>query len=101
MQEIQVVIFYAFNKKMLNELTIPEVKIFQEEILAYIQKKKPDLLKLLREKRKLEPDVEKGIVEVVEPYVKDLIGRRKKDTPDELDEYADEVKSKPEAAEVE
>src|SRR6185312_684974 len=79
-QEIQVVIFYAFNKKMLNDLTIPEVKIFQEEILEYTRKHNPNLLKLLREKRKLEPEIEKGMVETVEAYVKDLVGRRKKET---------------------
>ncbi len=91
MQEIQVIIFYAFNKKMLNELTIPEVKVFQEEILEYTRKNSPNLLKLLREKRKLEPDVEKGITEIVDAYVKDLTGRRKKETPDQLDEYVEQA----------
>ncbi len=93
MQEIQVVIFYAFNKKMLNELTIPEVRIFQDEVLDYIRKNNPDLLKLLREKRKLEPDVEKGITETVDAYVKVLIGQRKKETPDVLDEYTEQAQT--------
>ena len=95
MQEIQVVIFYAFNKKMLNELTIPEVRIFQEEVLEYIRMNNPNLLKLLREKRKLEADIEKGMVEVVEAYVKDLIGRRKKEVPDQLDEHTEDLKAQP------
>ena len=93
MQEIQVVVFYAFNKKMLNELTIPEVKVFQEEVLDYIRKNNPDLLKLLREKRKLEPDVEKGITETAEAYVKFLISLRKKETPDVLDEYTEQAQT--------
>ncbi len=87
-QEIQVMIFYAFNKKMMNDLLIPEVKVFQDEMLEYTQKKNPDILKLIREKRKLEPDVEKGITEVVTAFVQDIIGRRKKEVPDQLDEYA-------------
>ena len=86
---------------MLNELTIPEVKVFQEEILEYTRKNYSSLLKLLREKRKLEADVEKGIVEAVDAYVKDLIGRRKKEAPDQLDEYVDDVKAQPEAVEAE
>ncbi len=90
MQEIQVIIFYAFNKKMLNEVTIPEVKIFQEEILEYTRKNKPELLKMLREKRKLDPDIEKGMSEVVGAYIKSLIDRRKKETPDVLDEYTEQ-----------
>ena len=91
MQEIQVVIFYAFNKKMLNDLTIPEVRIFQDEILEYTQKNNMNLLKLLREKRKLEPDIEKGIVETAGAYIKELMGRRKKETPDQLDEYVEQA----------
>jgi F-type H+-transporting ATPase subunit alpha len=90
MQEIQVIIFYAFNKKMLNDLTIPEVKVFQDEILDFTRKNKPDLLKMLREKRKLDPEIEKNITDVVLEYTKFLTGRRKKETPDILDEYADQ-----------
>jgi len=89
MQEIQVMIFYAFNKKMLIDLTIPEVKTFQEEILEYTRKNNTDLLKLLREKRKLEPDIEKGIVEVVGAYIKELMSHRRKESPDQLDEYVE------------
>ena len=90
-QEVQVVIFFAFNKKMLNDLTIPEVKVFQDEALAFILKQSPDLYKLIREKRKLEPEVEKGIIAAVEPFVKDIIGRRKKETPDAFDDYVESV----------
>ncbi len=99
MQEIQVIIFYAFNKKMMNDLTIPEVRIFQEEMLDYVRQKSPDLLKLLREKRKLEPDVEKGITDVVTAYVKELMGRRKKETPDQFDDYL-ETPAQPAKAEA-
>ncbi len=88
-QEIQVMIFYAFNKKMMNDLTIPEVKVFQDEILEFTRKHSPDVLKLIREKRKLEPEVEKGITDAVTAFVKDIIGRRKKDTPDQFDDYVD------------
>ena len=83
-QEVQVIIFFAFNKKMMNELTIPEVRVFQEELLEYARQKNPDLLKLIREKRKLEPDVEKGITDLVKDYAEDIIGRRKKDKPDQV-----------------
>jgi F-type H+-transporting ATPase subunit alpha len=89
-QEVQVIIFYAFNKKMMNELTIPEVRVFQEELLGYAGKNNPALLKLIREKRKLEPDVEKGMTELVTVYVQDILSRRVKETPDKFDDYVDE-----------
>ena len=45
----------------MNDLTIPEVKVFQAELGGILPSKiAPSLLKLIREKRKLEPDVEKG-----------------------------------------
>ena len=88
-QEIQVVIFYAFNKKLLNELTIPEVRVFQDGVLEYIRKNNPELLKVIREKRKLDPDMEKGITEVVNAYVKFIIDQRRKETPDQFDDYAE------------
>jgi len=88
-QEIQVIIFYAFNKRMMNDLFIPEVHIFQSEIAEYAQKKAPDLVKLIREKRKLEPEVEKGITELLNAFIQDILGRRKKDMPDKFDDYVD------------
>lgn len=94
-QEVQVMIFYAFNKKMMNDLTIPEVRTFQEELLVYARDKNPDLLKLIREKRKLEPEVEKGITELISMFTKDIISRREKPAVDKMDEYSDE---KPEPA---
>ncbi len=88
-QEAQVIIFYAFNKKMLNEVTIDEVRIFQEEIFEFCKKHNPDFLKLLREKRKLEPEIEKGITDIMTLYLKDLTGRRKKESPDQFDDYVE------------
>ena len=88
-QEIQVILFYAFNKKMMNDLTIPEVRIFQDELLAFTLKTNPELMKLIREKRKLEPDIEKGITDLIAAYIQDIISRRKKITPDKFDDYVD------------
>jgi F-type H+/Na+-transporting ATPase subunit alpha len=75
-QEIQVMIFYAFNKKLLNDLEIPEVKVFQDELKPYMDEHNPALLKLIREKKKLDPELEKGITDTVNLFVKDIIARR-------------------------
>ncbi|MBI3602302.1 MAG: F0F1 ATP synthase subunit alpha [Candidatus Omnitrophica bacterium] len=90
-QEIQVMIFYAFTRKMLDELTIPEVRIFQDEILEYTCKNNPDLLTLLKEKRRLDPDIEKGISSVVGAYVQALMGQRKQQSLDQRDDEAAEL----------
>ncbi len=96
-QEAQVIIFYAFNKKLMNDLTIPEVRIFQDEIFDYAKKTANDLLLTIRDKRKLDADIEKGIVALVQDYLKQLAARRekpKKDATDQYDEYEEaEAKS--------
>lgn len=70
--EAQVIIFYAFNKKYMNELTLEQVKQFQDEILKYALETKPDFVELLREKRSLEDDVEEGLIEVIKGYLQTL-----------------------------
>ena len=88
-QEIQVILFYAFNKKMMNDLTVNEVRVFQDELLEFTLKKSPDLLKLIREKRKLEPEIEKGMTDLLTVFVQDITARRKTVTPDKFDDYVD------------
>jgi hypothetical protein len=74
---------------MMNDLTLEEVRVFQDELPEYALKKNPDLLKLIREKRKLEPDIEKGMTELLGSFIQDIVARRKKVTPDKFDDYVD------------
>jgi F-type H+-transporting ATPase subunit alpha len=64
-QEMQVLIFYAFNKKYLNDFTIEQVNALQAECLEYTRTHKPELMTLLRQKRKLDPEIEKMLDEVI------------------------------------
>lgn len=68
-QEVQVMIFYAFNRKMMNELTVEHVKSFQEKIFEYTKSNKPELLTLLRERKKLDPEIEKLLDEVIKGLI--------------------------------
>jgi F0F1-type ATP synthase alpha subunit len=71
-QEMQVIIFYAFNKKYMNDLSIEQVDIFQAEGFAFAQKHTPDLVKLLREKKKLDPEIEKMLDEVITGLITEI-----------------------------
>lgn len=73
--EAQVMIFYAFNKKMMNDLTMPQVKTFQEQILTYANKANPDFVKKLREKKKLDEELEKNLVDVLKSYFEEIKNR--------------------------
>ncbi len=86
-QEIQVIIFFAFNKKLMNDLLVEEVRIFQDEILEYAQAVNEELLRVIRERRKLDPEIESGITALVTDHIKDIIARRKKEPTDSMDDY--------------
>ena len=65
------------------------MRTFQEELYEAARKKNPDLLKLIREKRKLDPELETGITDFVIEYIQDIIAKRNKVAPDKFDDYAD------------
>lgn len=84
--EAQVMIFYAFKKKILHEMTIPEINEFQSNIFEYAKKKNPDMLKMLREKKKLDPEIEKGMDEILAEYLKEIQAKRPKEEVDKEDD---------------
>ena len=79
----QVLIFYAVKKKILYELTLDEVKKFQFEILDYAKERNPDLLKIIAERQDLDEEIENGMSEILEQYVKEVSKDRPKDEDDE------------------
>ena len=76
--EAQVLIFYAFNKKILHGFTIPEVNTFQGEILEFTRQLSPALLQTLRERKVLDAEIDKGLMEVLAEYKKVVEERRAK-----------------------
>ena len=69
-----VLILYAFHKKFLHKLTIPQVNQLQDEIFDFAVKKKPDFIKMLREKRKKDDEVEVGLTEIIQAYITEVMG---------------------------
>lgn len=86
------IILYAFNKKYLHNLTVPEeINVFQDGIFDFAKEHNPELLKILRERRKMDDEIEKGFNDVIEKFVKQIIDSRPED---EEEETQDEVVSK-------
>ncbi len=80
-------IFYAFQKKYLHRLTKEEIEQFQAEIFEFAKKKNPEFLKILRERRKMDEQIEKGLNEVIAAYVSEVEANRAKPQgakPDEI-----------------
>ncbi len=72
--EVLVFIFFAFNGKYLHELEMAQILQFQEEILGFVEKKDPELLKILRERRKMDDEINKGLTAVIEAYTNKMKG---------------------------
>ena len=60
---------------------MPEIIEFQLQIYKFAEDKNPNLLKILRERRKKDPEIEKGLVEVIEAYVKEIEAKRPEEKP--------------------
>lgn len=74
--EVLTLILYAFHKKYLHRLTIPEIKAFQLEIGEHAKKTDANLLKILRERRKMDEEIEKGLSEAVNSLIEIIEVRR-------------------------
>lgn len=74
--EALVLILYAFHKKYLHKLTKPEIDIFQDEIYGYAQKENPNFLKILRERRKMDEEIESNLNIIIDAYVSEVESKR-------------------------
>ncbi len=81
--EAQVLIFYAYTKKFLHEMTIEEVKVFQTQIYDYCKKHQPEVLKKLREKKDYDDEMAKIFDVVLKEYIEDVKKMRPKEDVEE------------------
>lgn len=79
--EALVIILFAYHEKFLNRLSIEEVNVFQNHIYAYAQEKNPELLKLIRERKKKDDEIVKGLNEIIESYILELESQRGGENP--------------------
>ncbi|HLF19091.1 MAG TPA: F0F1 ATP synthase subunit alpha [Candidatus Omnitrophota bacterium] len=65
-----ILILWGFHKKHLHKLTIEEVKTFEKDIFPFAQERNPELIKIIRQRKKLDDEIEKGLEEVLQAYIK-------------------------------
>jgi F-type H+-transporting ATPase subunit alpha len=65
-----VLILWGFHKKHLHRLSIEEVKVFEDKIFDFAQEKNPELLRKLREKKKMDDEIEKALEELLQSYMR-------------------------------
>ena len=69
MEEL-VLILWGFHKKHLHHLTIDEVKNFEADIFKFASDRNPDLIKAMRDRKKIDDEIEKGLEDVLLAYMK-------------------------------
>jgi F-type H+-transporting ATPase subunit alpha len=79
--EIEAVILYAYTKKFLHDLSVTEIRTFQQDIGPFVLKKNPELLQSIRDIRDLTKELIKEIDELLEQYLKEIQSRRSTETP--------------------
>jgi F-type H+/Na+-transporting ATPase subunit alpha len=77
--EALAIILYAYNKRILHEMMIEEVIVFQNEAYDYFQKTQPEMMKQLRAKRDLDDDMKKIIDAQMAQYLQELVAKRPKE----------------------
>jgi len=83
--EALVLILYAYNKKVLHEMTSEEIIVFQNEVYDYTMKREAEMMKKMREIRNLDDDMKKVIDELLAEYLKEIIAKRPKEDFDDED----------------
>lgn len=77
--EAQVLIFYAYTKKFMHELTIPEVNVFQVKIFDFVNARHPEAMVKLREKKDYDDEMAKLFDEDIKAYIAEVMKVRPKE----------------------
>ncbi|MCA9408317.1 MAG: F0F1 ATP synthase subunit alpha [Candidatus Omnitrophica bacterium] len=74
--ETLTIMLYGFKKRYLHKLEDNEIDEFQDNVYAFAKENFADFLKMLRERRKMDEEIEKGLNDVLTAYVEMAIAKR-------------------------
>jgi len=66
--EKQIVLIYAGTHGYLDDIPVESVRKFEKELYAYLDNERPDILKEISEKKKLDEELEKKIKEALDAF---------------------------------
>jgi F-type H+-transporting ATPase subunit alpha len=92
--EAQTLLFMAYQKKLVGDLEGDELTKFRDGAFDFAVKKNPELFKRLREKRDYDEAMEKEIVELINEFIRLLIGQRPKEEENEDEVVLEDVELK-------
>lgn len=68
--EYQVIIIYAATKKYLLDVEVSAIASFEKELFEFIDTKYPEIPSSIREKKEMDADCEKALVQAIEEFKK-------------------------------
>ena len=66
--EEQVIVIWAGTTGQLDEITVGDIKSFEEQFLDYLRREKSGLLEAIRETKKFDDDTEAGVLEAINAF---------------------------------
>ena len=70
--EYQVIIIYAATKKYLLDIEVADIQTFEKELFNYIDTKYPEIPESIREKKVMDEECEKKLVEAITGFKKEF-----------------------------
>ncbi len=64
----EIVVLFAGTKGFIDKYDIEKVRIYEEQLLAFVESKHPDIIKEIEDKKIISPDLEKKMKEVMTSF---------------------------------
>ncbi|MCA9400766.1 MAG: F0F1 ATP synthase subunit alpha [Candidatus Omnitrophica bacterium] len=81
--EALVLILFAFREKYFMKLEMEQIIKFQDEIFNFAKDKNPDLIKTLRERKKMDDEIQQSLTDVIQEFIKTELGEVHEEEPEE------------------
>ena len=79
--EEQVIVIWAGTTGQLDEITVGDIKSFEEQFLDYLRREKSGLLEAIRETKKFDDDTEAGVLEAINAFKEQFLAGGKDSVP--------------------
>jgi F-type H+-transporting ATPase subunit alpha len=66
--EKQILAIFAGTRGFLDEFPLGSVRLYEEKMVEYVEQNQPDILREIKSKKEITPDLEKSIEEVLKEF---------------------------------
>ncbi|MCK4835068.1 MAG: F0F1 ATP synthase subunit alpha [Candidatus Aminicenantes bacterium] len=70
--EKQILVIYAGTKGFLDEFTLDSISLYEDKVLDYMEKSHPDILREIRDKKVIGPEIEQNIQDALKEFAQEF-----------------------------